>query len=134
MGLFRESFKCPACGSLLEEKPKRKHICSHCGNAILVHAGKLVTEEGAFIIDWLLRLEHFGVSRKDFNQVRNQLSKQFGENASANDTIWRILNNLVIKFGSENTFLEQIYREMSSIGSAEGRDPTPFLLEAEKAR
>ncbi len=47
MELFRESFKCPACGSLLEEKPKRK--CSHCGNAILVRAGKLVTEEGALI-------------------------------------------------------------------------------------
>ena len=134
MGLFRESFKCPACGNLLEEKPKRKQICSHCGNAILVRDGKLVTEEGAFIIDWLMRLEYFGVSRKDFNQARNQLTKQFGKNASANDTIWRILNNLVIKFGTDNTFLEQVYREMSSIVSAEGIDPTPYLLEAEKAR
>jgi len=75
-----------------------------------------------------------GVSRKDFNQVLNQLSKQFGENAGANNTIWRILNNLVIKFGSENAFLKQIYREMASLVSVEGRDPTPFLLEAEKAR
>ena len=75
MGLFRESFKCPACGNLLEEKPKRKQICSHCGNAILVRDGKLVTEEGAFIIDWLMRLEYFGVSRKDFNQARDNMER-----------------------------------------------------------
>ena len=134
MRISEESFRCPSCDSLLQDKPKRKQICSHCGNSILVRDGKLVTEEGAFLIDWLMRLENFGVNRKDFNQARNQLSKRFGKIASANDTVWQILNNLVIKFGTDNGFLEQVYRAMSSIVSAEGRDPTPYLLEAEKAR
>ena len=134
MKLFQRNPKCPTCNNALKEKPKCKERCPHCNNFILVRDGQLVTEEQAFISEWLTRLEYFGITLDNFNQTRNQLSKQFGVLASVNDTVWRILNELIIKHGTDNVSLEQIYREMSSLVSREGRDPTSYLLEAEKVR
>jgi len=134
MRLFQRKPKCPTCGNTLQTKPRRKQKCPHCGNLILVRAGQLVTEEEALISDWLIRLEGFGVSRKDFDKTQKQLSKQFGKPAGVNDTVWRVLNELVAKYARDAATLEQIYREMASLVSREGKDPTPYLLEAEKAR
>lgn len=90
--------------------------------------------EVTLISNWLVRLGDFGISRKDFGAARTQLSEQFGKPAGVNDTVWRILNDLVIKYAEDPATLEWIYREMARLVSAEGRDSTPYLLEAEKAR
>ena len=134
MQFFQSKPKCPTCNSQLKEKPKRKQKCPHCGNEILVRSGRLVSAEEAFIIDWLASLEFFGVTRDNFIQTRDRLTKKFGKTASANDTIWSILNRLIIKHGADNNALQQIYEKMSSLVASEGKDPTPYLLEAAKAR
>lgn len=96
--------------------------------------GQLVTEEQATIMDWLVHLELFGITRKDFDKHRQELSKQFGGQASVNDTLWRILNTLVVDYAKDDAALEQVYREMAKLVSSEGKDPTQYLVEAEKAR
>lgn len=134
MRLFRKKPKCPTCGKRLQTKPKRKQKCPHCGSLILVRAGQLVTEDEARTSDWLARLEPFGVSRRDFEKEQVKLTKQFGEPAGVNDTVWRILNSFVMKFAEDPGTLERVYRQMASLVAKEGKDPTPYLLEAEKAR
>ena len=134
MLLFKRKPKCPNCGFELKSKPTRKQNCPHCGKLILVRNAGLYTEEEASIVDGLLRLEQFGVSRKDFDKHRKQLSQQFGELASVKDTIWQILNHLIeVNHGDFGT-QEQIYREMAALVSSEGKDPTEYLISAEKVR
>lgn len=134
MRLLKNKPRCPNCDMVLPTQPTHKQKCPHCGNAILVRRGKLVTEEEAKIMDWLARLEGFGVTRKEFDRHRNELSKQFGYRASVNDTMWRILNKLVLDSAKNTTLLEQVYREMASLVSSEGKDPTQYLIQAEKVR
>jgi hypothetical protein len=74
----------------LEKKPARKQKCPHCRKVILIRSGKLITEEQTKIIDLLLRLEFFGITRKDFDEQREELSKSFGSRASVNNTVWRM--------------------------------------------
>jgi DNA-directed RNA polymerase subunit RPC12/RpoP len=126
--------KCPNCGKELPIKPTHKQECPQCGGIILVRNGDLVTEEQVTIMDWLVRLEGFGITRNYFDKQRDELTKQFGARASVNDTLWWILNRLILNFARNNGLLEQVYREMASLISSEGRDPTQFLIEAENAR
>ncbi|HKZ51257.1 MAG TPA: hypothetical protein VJ256_05805 [Dehalococcoidia bacterium] len=109
----------------MEEPPKRKKKCPHCGHYILVRGGKAVTEDEAFIMDWLVRLEPFGVSRRDFDRNRQELSRQFGAEAGIEDTVWRILNGLVAHGYS-------VYWEMAHLARQEGKDPKPYLSEASR--
>ncbi len=134
MGLFQRKPKCPNCNSVLQAKPTRKQECPYCNKVIFVRNGELVTEEQATILDWLGILEHFGITRKDFDEQRSELSKKFGVHASVNDTLWRIFNNLIITYAGNLVALEQIYREMAKLVSSEGNDPTQYLVEAEKVR
>ncbi len=131
---FQHKSKCPNCNTILDKKPKHKQKCPYCGNLILLRGGDFLTENEARIGDWLIRLEHFGVTCKDFTLARNNLTEQFGKPARVNDTLWRILNELVIKYGNDYSSLEHIYREMSSLVSREGKDPTPYLMQANIAR
>jgi len=84
--------------------------------------------------NWLDRLSGFDVTRTDFNRHREELSRQFGSPASVNDTVWRILNSLVIKYVRDHYRLEHIYREMAALTSQEGKDPTQYLEKAENIR
>ena len=126
--------RCPTCGLALDTDPTRRQECPHCGSSILVRNGELVTEEQATIADWLSRLQGFGVTRNDLEEHRKELSKRFGMQASVNDTVWRILDRLARDHASNNAALETIYRWMSTLVSSEGKDPTMYLVEAEKAR
>ena len=134
MLFFQRKPNCPNCDVVLEKKPTRKQECPHCGRLILVRNRKLVTQEQAKIMDWLLRLEGFGITRNGFDKQRDELSKQFGSRASINNTLWQIFNKLILKFAGNASFLEQVYREMASLVSSEGKDPTEYLIEAENIR
>jgi len=134
LSFIPQKAECPNCYKSLDTKPIRNQDCPHCGKPILIRNGELLTEEDSKIEDWLLRLEGLGVTRNDFDNNRDQLSKKFGKQASINDTIWSILNQLIMKYGKNLNMLEQIYREMASMVSSEGRDPTQYLMEAEKVR
>jgi hypothetical protein len=134
MGLFQRKPKCPNCNSVLQAKPTGKQACPYCNKFILIRNGELVTEEQAKISDWLGTLENFGITRKVFDEHRSELSKKFGFQASVNDTLWRIFNNLVLTYAKNEAALEQIYRAMAKLVSDEGKDPTQYLVEAEKVR
>lgn len=134
MGLFKSRPKCPNCDAALQSLPSRKQECPHCGRLILVRQGDLVTEEQAQIMDWMTRLEVLGVSSRDFQTHHRNLSKQFGHSASINDTVWRILNSLVVQYANDKSALEHIYREMAAVVSSEGKDPTQYLEQAESVR
>lgn len=112
----------------------RKKACPYCGKYIFVRSGKLVTEEQAQILDWLVKLEPYGVTKKQFEQERKNLSRQFGKTASIDDTVWRILNELSIEYSNDPFNLEWIRRLQSSKLAQEGRDPTTILRQAEKTR
>lgn len=131
MSFFTQRPKCPYCNKVLQTKPERKSPCPFCGNSILVRMGNLVTEEDAQIEDWLTRTD---ITRTQFDKTRERLSQQFNQRASVNDTIWRLLNELVAKYATHPSSLEQVYRHMSAFMSGEGKDPTMYLIEAEKVR
>lgn len=132
--LLQKKPKCPNCNSVLQKKPTQKKECPNCNKFIFVRNGELVTEEEATILDWLCNLEYFGITRKDFDEQRSKLSKEFRVQASINDTLWRIFNNLIITYANNDVVLEQIYREMARLVSNEGKDPTQYLIEAENVR
>lgn len=134
MELFQRKSKCPNCDSVLQSRPSQKQECPHCGCFILIRNGELITEEQSSISDWMSNLAYLGITQKDFEEQRNELSKKFGVSASINDTIWRILNQLIVTYARNGKALEQIYQEMAKLVSSEGKDPTQYLIEAEKAR
>jgi hypothetical protein len=134
MDLFRKKIKCPNCNAVLQSKPTRKQECPRCGKSIHVRVGELLTEDQATVKDWLVHLERFGITQRDFDRHKRELSLQFGTSASVNDTLWRILNQLVLTCAKDASFLEQVYREMARLTSSEGRDPTQYLTEAENVR
>jgi len=120
---------CPYCGVKLAKIPKRKKKCPNCENYIFVSKGKLYTKEEKDIRDWLIRVEHLGISRKVFNKAREELSSQFGFIASINDTAWRILNSI----NTPNKSYEdrkQIYLAMSYILSLEDKSTKEIMAKA----
>jgi len=102
--------------------------------SIVVRSGDLFTEEQVEVSDWLMRLESFGISRKKFDAERDKLSRQFGQPASVNDTVWRFLNILLVDHSGDPGKQKEILRLQSTLLSNEGKDPTRVLVEAEKAR
>jgi len=131
MPVFGGKPTCPYCKRVLETAPTRKTRCAHCARYILVRAGRLVTEDEATTTDWLARAGHLGVSRRDFDRHREELSKKFGTHATVNDTIWRILNVLIGRAGDAAT-LRFVYSEMAALAATEGKDPKPYLAEGLK--
>lgn len=127
----RSPTACPYCFVELEKRPTRKKKCPHCEEYIYVRKGILTTEEEANIIDILNRLEPYGVDQKLFAKHHQELSKQFGFKAPANDTVWRILNTLVAEkkdyFDKKN-----IYLEMAHLVQMEGKNPKQHLANAAK--
>ena len=129
MDIIQENHKCPYCQCELDIVPKRKKKCPHCGGFIFVRNGRLITEDDANIEDWLVRLAQFRITKAEFDSNRQNLSKQFGSLASINDTVWRILNEEVLKRRSFHD-VEMAYYEMARLASTEDKDPKPFCAEA----
>jgi len=121
---------CPYCGIHLENSITRKQQCPHCQKNIFVRSSELVTEDESVTLDWLVKLESFGIDRRAFEIERNKLSKQFGTRACAHDTIWKILNQLLVNLPPGDFQLSSVYGLMADFVADEGRDPTRFLIEA----
>ncbi len=120
--------RCPYCGAVLEPKPKRGKKCTHCGEKFLVRKGAPVTQAEAAVRDWLRYLEQFRITRRDFDRHQAELTQQFGQQASVNDTVWRILNSLIVETRNPHT-LQGVYREMARLANQEGKDPKPYDVE-----
>ena len=128
---------CPHCGGVLEKKPKRKKKCPLCKNYIYVRTSSstsdkiLVTEEEAKKIDWLKKLENYGITEKHFDDQKNKLSKQFGCVPSNHDVIHSLFNKLVLENTDFHT-LEMIYHTHALFLNEEGKDCFKILQQANK--
>jgi hypothetical protein len=142
--------KCPNCFKELPTKLKRKKECPHCGKFIFVRKSQLVTEDESIIIDWLDFFEEFEISRhpnlvefeeaqilrkssrQGIYETRERLREKLGYQPTVPDTIWAILNEFLIKYTGDDLALEQIHRAMARLASSEVKDPTQYVLEADK--
>ena len=124
MQIFKKKIYCPNCHQQLDVAPKRKAKCPHCKQYIYIRQGNLVTEDEAQTVDWLVFLEKYDITRRKFDIERDALSERFKTRASANDTVWSILNKLVA------THPEDAYREMARLVSQEGKDAQPYIEQA----
>lgn len=124
---------CPNCGAELENISDWKNgkiDCPHCEGVIVVRTGKLFAEDEANVRDGLesvnRRLFDYEITREEFNQIREELSKEFGLIASVNDTLWRILNsiNTPDKSYQDRKF---IYMAMDDILRGEGKSSNEIL-------
>jgi len=110
----------------LDKPAKRKKKCPHCKEYIFVRDEKMVTEEEAKALDWILKLEGYGITKHTFYQEQRNLKAQFNQTPSTNDVIWRILNNMVVNDDPIG------YHFMAMIAKDEGKDTKPYITEAMK--
>ena len=119
---------CPYCATKLNIELNRKQLCPFCSQIILFCNGHLVTEDEAYAIDWLKKMESLKVSRKQFDTARERLSAQIGKRANSNDTVWSILNSLVDKYANGEPELAFVYKLMAEFLADEDKDPTRMLV------
>ena len=124
MTIFSRKPTCPYCKNPLETTPKRKAKCPHCGKWIYVRKGEMLKEDDAQILDWLVFLDKYGITKQKIESSRNDLSKKFKAKASVHDTIWFILNSLV------TTKPEQAFYEMARLANQEGKDAQSYIEQA----
>lgn len=148
--MINSEIKCPNCFEVLLTKPKRKQECPHCKKFIFVRKGELVTEDESMIIDWLDFFEEFEISRRlglvEFEdaqiirqnsrlriyETREKLRDKLGYQPTIPETIWEILNEFLMKYRGDDYALEQIHSAMARWAIIEVKDPTQYVLEAER--
>ena len=133
MQIFKKKIECPYCKQQLEKAPTRKTKCPHCGNQIFVRKKELLTEEEAQVLDWVSRLENYGLTVQKFEKLRDELSKGFTTKATVNDTIWSFFHSWINAHPiSEQT--KNVYYEMARLVSMEGRDGKPLIEAARRSQ
>jgi len=120
----------PYCKYDLQRKLSRKIKCPNCAKNIFVRKGISVTDREAKIQDWLYRVGHFGITRKNFEERENELIKKLNF-APVNDVIWGLFNSLVSLDRQNNSM---IYWEMSRLVQMEGKDPSHYLKQSYKGK
>lgn len=94
---------CPYCKVTLAKRPARKTRCPSCNNDIYVRTSQkifsstLLTWDDAIAVDWLKKIELYGVTGEQFVIKRQELSMKFGTRAKSTDAIWGLFNDLLIK-------------------------------------
>jgi len=109
---------CPSCQTALERTPQRRTRCTRCGQPILVRRGHVLTEDDARAIDVCSKLT---VPLQRLWHARDDLSREWGRQASASDGAWRVLNELVTEAPEYHT-RKMIYFQMARFLWEEGRD------------
>jgi len=70
----------------------------------------------------LRSLESYGITEKDFDKTKKELSKQFGKEASDSDTAWKIFNILLMQNFRDFHKLKMLYYSMALFLNEEGKD------------
>ncbi len=75
-----------------------------------------------FKLKWLNELKDFGISKKDYVQSDNTLSRRFGKKAKERDIIWALMNQALIN--NINDYIKQyhIYYLMGKFIRDEGKN------------
>lgn len=78
---------------------------------------------------WLNKLKDFGISKKDYIQSDNTLSKRFGKKAKERDIIWSLMNKALIN--NINDYMKQylIYYLMGEFIRNEGENDSNQYFE-----
>ena len=121
---------CPYCNAPLEKAPKRKSKCPHCGNYIFARSKQklfpstLLTEEQARAVDYVKNLEIYGITERDYENVRIDLTKKFGHNANPHDVIWSLLHKVSQLLVRKHEFhaVSSIYYLKALFLNEEGKD------------
>jgi hypothetical protein len=131
--------ECPYCHQPLDKAPKRKKKCPNCGNFMYVRGGMPFTEdqvkERDYLNFWLSHFEYtYGISKSEFENHRAEMSKQRGFKASANDTVWSMLNKLQVNTNPNFNLKKaiDIKHDMILVYKEEGRDISPLIAELNK--
>ena len=59
---------------------------------------------------WLIRLQRFGIRRRDLRKHQKALQQQFGHEPSVRDTVWRMLNSLLMRTDSQDAVRYEMAR------------------------
>jgi hypothetical protein len=126
---------CPYCGVVLQRMPKRKTKCKECGNFIYVRTRPQDREKVLLRESELVELEeqwlHDAESKplivprppEVLEQVREQLTQQFGRPPRHNDVLWRIFNLELLESSSNGGWAVYagVNFEMGEVIMSEGK-------------
>ena len=123
---------CPSCNAVLQKKPVRKTKCPSCSKNIFVRSTQKIfpsfflSEDDARAVDWLKKLEMFGIHEGEFLDKKKELCDKFGGRAKSTDIIWSLLNGLIAKTKKFDE-LSMVYSQMAWFVYEEGKDCFPVL-------
>jgi len=81
---------------------------------------------------WKKNLERFGVTNKQFEEDKKELSKRFKKEASDGDVIWSLFNKLILKNARDFQELSSIYYEMALFLKDEGKNSYDMKYQSTK--
>jgi len=114
--------KCPYCGFVFSENPKRSKLCPSCNKRFYVHQGKPITDMQKLRNDIISYLGNF------YDSIAGEkLFTQYGVKRSKYDYIHTLLNNAVLKEksgGNNADNLMSIYGSMIINLRNKGSDPS----------
>lgn len=128
---------CPHCKNIISQKIQRKKRCPFCGNDIYVRSkqkifsSSFLNKEDAVAMDWLKKLEDFGIKDNDFINKRKELSEKFRKEAKSTDVIWSLFNKLILKT-KDLCLLKAIYYNMALFLNEGGKDCFAILQQSAK--
>nr|WAH99948.1 MAG: hypothetical protein OI716_00875 [Candidatus Methanoperedens sp.]WAI00102.1 MAG: hypothetical protein OI720_00720 [Candidatus Methanoperedens sp.] len=131
---------CPSCKKTLNKRPTRKTRCPSCGNDIYVRSkprvfsSTLLTKDESMAVDWLNKLENYGIGQKDYIDKREELTKKFGRSPKPTDIIWKLYNGRIqeeIKSGNL-WVLKSLNWDMALFLYEEGKEFFESLQESQK--
>ena len=121
-------YKCPNCSNeLINVQYENKQYCPKCKQNFYYRNGKYVAENEAYVIDWLKKLKNFGINRKQFDKVNNELNKHLSRAVAPNVVVLKILNDLLKKEPDYSSRRLNIYELLAGWLAAEDDDPTKYL-------
>lgn len=124
-----EKISCPYYKAAFRARTAPAIQCPKCSQTILVRKGSLLTQEDADIEDWVKRVEYLGVTVSYFKEQWKTARKEMGQHPELTDVAWRILNNLLL---TQRRDKSAVYLEMANIARIEGKNPNPYLTEANR--
>lgn len=128
---------CPYCNKKLTKVPSRKTKCPFCDLWIYVRtkqnifSSTLLKESDAMAIDWLKKLEVFGITENDFLKKQEELTKKLKSKAKNSDVVWDLLNQQLLRAQSIHE-RKIVYLNMARFLYEEGKNPYDFLKEVAK--
>lgn len=77
----------------------------------------------------LNKVSHYGISSKDIDSCKNQLRQKFGKEPSDGDVLWRLYNELALRFLKIGDLeqLKTVYFEMALYLNESGKNCTETL-------